>query len=147
MTATNHVVMGALVATYIHNPWIAIPAAVVSHFVLDSVPHYAFPDLKKKPLRFLQTLAIDIGLAASILAAILFLQPANFLLIVACGVAAASPDLMWLHYIIYKKSEKVAHWPAIVRFHSRIQREYTQLIALEAAWVLLTGGLLLTRLH
>ena len=41
MTASNHVAAGALIGAVI-NPWLAAPAAVTSHFVLDAMPHYGY---------------------------------------------------------------------------------------------------------
>lgn len=148
MTATNHVVTGALIATYVHNPWLAIPVAFASHFVLDSIPHTRFPEIGgKNPMRFLIALATDAGVAGSILMTLILLQPPNWLLLVGCGIAAASPDLMWLYYIIFKKSKDKAQWPALVKFHARIQKESLKFIPIEAVWFVVVSGLLVTRLY
>lgn len=40
MLETPHVFVGAAIATKIPNPWIAIPLAFASHFVLEMVPHW-----------------------------------------------------------------------------------------------------------
>lgn len=148
MTATNHVVTGALIATYLHNPWLAIPIAFASHFALDAIPHASFPATdNKEHLRFLMILAVDMAVAASILMSLLVLQPPNFVLLIACGVAAASPDLMWLYYIIIKKSREKEKWPAIAKFHARIQKESPRFIVIEVVWFIVAGGLLATRLY
>jgi hypothetical protein len=150
MTATNHVVAGALIATYLHNPWLAIPVAVASHFALDSLPHieYLKDKTDNQSLRFFIRLAADCGLAASILVTILLLQPAGVALILVCGIAAASPDLMWLYYLVLKKGPESSKRPAIVKLHAKVQK-YTsvKLWPVELAWLLITGGLLATRLH
>lgn len=149
MTATNHVVTGALIATYIHNPWVALPVAFAAHFALDSLPHCEPPG---KPnvlsFRFAVWLATDCGLAASILLTILLLHPPMVWLLLACGVACASPDLMWLYYLIYKKGHNQNHWPWLANFHGRIQK-YTspKLWPVELAWFLVAGGLLASRLY
>ena len=148
MTATNHVVTGALIATYLHNPWLVIPIAFASHFALDAIPHASFPATdNKEHLRFLMILAVDMAVAASILMSLLVLQPPNFVLLIACGVAAASPDLMWLYYIIIKKSREKEKWPAIAKFHARIQKESPRFIVIEVVWFIVAGGLLVTRLY
>ncbi len=147
MTATNHVLTGAVVATYVHNPWIALPVALASHFALDMVPHFRYPGKSANDPKFLLTLAIDAALAASILLSLLVLQPSDFILLVACGVAAASPDLMWLYYLVYKKGKGEAKWPFIVRFHAKIQRERYRYFAIEAVWFVVMGGLLVSRLQ
>ena len=43
MTVLPHVIVGALVGSYTNNVPLAIVGGVVSHFVLDSIPHYDHP--------------------------------------------------------------------------------------------------------
>ncbi|MDQ5972291.1 MAG: hypothetical protein QG553_450 [Patescibacteria group bacterium] len=146
MTATNHVVFGALVATVVQNPVIAIPVALASHYALDALPHFDYPVKGHHSLRFFIWLAIDCGIAASILASILLLQPANAGLMIACGIAAASPDLMWLYYTIYKHGEDKDNWPLFVKWHAAVQRHTgPKLWPLELSWLAAMGGLLLVR--
>lgn len=148
MTATNHVVTGALIATYMHNPWLAIPIAFASHFALDAIPHARFPEINgKQPLPFFIALAADTAVAASILLSLLVLQPPTFILLIACAIAAASPDLMWLYYFILKKGRDQERWPALVKFHARIQKESPKFIVIEVAWFVVASGLLVTRLY
>ena len=40
MIETPHVIVGAAIATKVVNPALALPLALVSHFVLDKVPHW-----------------------------------------------------------------------------------------------------------
>lgn len=40
MTATAHALIGASLAAKIANPYIGIPAAILSHFIADLVPHW-----------------------------------------------------------------------------------------------------------
>lgn len=40
MLETPHVVVGAAIAVKIGNPWLAIPLAFGSHFLLEKVPHW-----------------------------------------------------------------------------------------------------------
>ncbi len=40
MTGFNHAVTGALIAGAVGNPFLAIPLAFASHFVLDAIPHF-----------------------------------------------------------------------------------------------------------
>ena len=42
MTATNHAITGAIIATLIDKPIIALPLALASHFVTDMLPHFGF---------------------------------------------------------------------------------------------------------
>ena len=40
MTATAHALIGASLASITANPYIGIPAAIVSHFLADLIPHW-----------------------------------------------------------------------------------------------------------
>jgi uncharacterized protein involved in cysteine biosynthesis len=54
MTATAHALAGAALAVKISNPIIGLPIALISHFLLDLVPHWDFgTNWKKKTKRLL----------------------------------------------------------------------------------------------
>ncbi|MBU2632398.1 hypothetical protein KKG52_01660 [Patescibacteria group bacterium] len=40
MTATGHAVIGAIIAAKVGNPTLAIPLAVASHVIADTIPHW-----------------------------------------------------------------------------------------------------------
>jgi len=40
MTATSHAIVGSVIAAKIGNPALAVPIALASHVVLDSIPHW-----------------------------------------------------------------------------------------------------------
>lgn len=42
MTATAHALVAGAIANRLGNPYLAIPLAFCSHFVLDSIPHWDF---------------------------------------------------------------------------------------------------------
>ena len=141
--------MGALIATFAHNPVLALPLALASHFAMDTLPHFDYPNKKgdHANLQFFIWLAADCAVAASILTALLVLQPAYIGLILACAVAAASPDLMWLYYLVLKRGPAQSQRPALVRFHAAIQKHTAvHLWPAELAWLLVTGSLLASRL-
>jgi hypothetical protein len=101
VTASNHVVTGALIATAVAQPAAAIPLALASHFVLDALPHYG--DVNKSSWlnrNFKYILGIDLLLANLFLLAIIIMQPASWFLLAVCGVVAVSPDLLWLPYFL-----------------------------------------------
>lgn len=120
MTATNHVATGALIGALVVNPWIALPVSFFAHFALDALPHYDGPGHTEK--RFLYELSIDFGLATGILMSIFLLSPANWLVVIACAVACASPDLMWFRYWMAELKGEKRQLGRIASFHSRIQR-------------------------
>lgn len=92
MTGTNHALTGAYIAGAIGNPLIFVPVAFVSHFVLDSLPHFgeAFGKRKKlsKAVWVVDFTLLLIGLA-------ILLVTSNWLLILG-ALAAISPDLAWI---------------------------------------------------
>lgn len=136
MTATNHVITGIVLATAIRQPAIALPLAFVSHFVLDAIPHFGNHKLTHgKVQNFSIFLAVDMAIAASLLLVTFFLAPQGWQAMVAAGVLAASPDLMWVpEYIsmLRSKPEPKKNW--IKNFHSRIQCESPSGAIIELVW-------------
>ncbi len=94
MTATNHVLTGALLGLTIHQPLPAIALALISHFILDSLPHYG--DTNHVMKRFLIVLSSDMTAASLLLMTLAVIQPPHWQLSLICAIVAASPDLMWL---------------------------------------------------
>jgi hypothetical protein len=69
MTATNHMLAGAVVAVGLQHPLLIAPIAVLSHFVLDGLPHFGVhrhdhAKRNRHPL-FQYMLAVDIALAVA----------------------------------------------------------------------------------
>lgn len=124
MTATNHALTGALIGLAVQNPWIALPAALLSHFVCDAIPHFTDKRIRIGSTQFKRYLIID-ALGAVVVALYLFaLRPDGWF--VACWAAflATSPDLMWAQsFFRSQKAKKDTPMPThlIARFHSRIQ--------------------------
>ncbi len=128
MLLTNHVLSGALIGALARRPLPAFAAGVVSHFVLDTVPHWGQWENER---RFLQVAVPDglIGLAA--LGAFAAVSPPDRRLAVVAGMSgAALPDLdkpakLWFGW---------SPFPGPVdRFHSRIQHEAPRRAHLELA--------------
>jgi hypothetical protein len=125
-----------LIATLIPNPLAAIPLAIVLHFVLDALPHFDFLGGTNNPRIFSRMLGIDITLALVVLVTILIFRPAHWPLLIACGVACASPDLMWLPKYYRTLKEQPAHaLNALQKFHKNIQWcERPWGLGIEALW-------------
>ncbi len=144
MTASNHVLTGALLLAAVPHPAM-LPVALVSHFALDALPHFDAPDPDHTKKEFVYILFSDMAVAGSILLAIIVWQPVNWPLLVAGGILAASPDLMWFpHWVNELRGRPNKELGAISKFHSAIQR-YTHFRnwPIEAAWFLVSGLLLL----
>ncbi len=148
MTATNHVVTGALIATSITNPAIALPLALLSHPLLDMVPHFnMLYDPKVLKPSFIVILLIDMSIAASILLTILLSRPEHYLIILAGGILAASLDLLALPEFFDVIHHRAHKFGSVQAFLKKIQwSETTKGFAVEAAWLAMVGTLLVQKL-
>ncbi len=146
MTASNHVVTGALIAASVPNPVLGLTLALLSHLALDVLPHFGVNPTNTKV--FVPILITDCGLAATVLLSILWLQPPQVWIILAGGVLAASPDLTSLTYFLQiMQGQPIKPWNKLKRFLSWIQwSETVPGIAIELVWFLAFGSLLLAQI-
>lgn len=97
MTGLNHAATGIAIALIVRKPEFALPLALASHFVLDSIPHSAVSLARKKVFR-----AYLVGEALAMVAVTLVcmaLFPDIAMLIGACAFLAFLPDVFWpFHY-------------------------------------------------
>ena len=118
MLITNHVLSGALVGRVARGPASAFGLGVLSHFVLDAIPHWGAWGSRR---RFLRVAVVDGLVSLAVAGALAAVSPSERRPAVLAGMAgAALPDLdkptkLWFGW---------SPFPAAVdRFHSRIQRE------------------------
>jgi hypothetical protein len=123
MTMTNHILTGSILAKFLPLP-IAIPLAFLSHFVLDSLPHFGIPDFdfdatKKKHKKLWGTvLILDMLLTVALS---IWLIASGHLTWWLVGLVAYSPDLIWVYqFIVHKRI--VTQQNRLTRFHSGIQK-------------------------
>lgn len=139
MTATNHALTGALIGLVVGNPLIALPAALLSHFVCDVIPHYG-PDMDDatwlKSKQFKRFLSIDATLCVLLVAYLGVQRPAHWLLAAICAFLATSPDLLWLgKFLRLNKGNNQGSPNWFLRFARDIQWFQRPLGAVvEAAW-------------
>lgn len=126
MTATNHLLSGAVIGLVIDQPAAAIIVALASHFVLDALPHFGLKDwaerAKNKNL-FTAVVIID-GILASLALAIFLLVGAPWI-VFAAAIAAALPDVWWIYrFVVREKLGKLPPPPHnwFEDFHKKIQR-------------------------
>lgn len=142
MLETPHVFIGAAIATKIPNPFIAIPLAFASHFILETVPHWN-PHLNSETQKFGQPTrrstvitAIDSTLAlvaGSYIAYQALPNMSQAALIIACSFASVLPDVMEGPYFFLKaRTAWVKKW---ITFQKSLQNDTT------AFWGLLTQTL------
>lgn len=118
MTVTNHALTGAIIALLVPQPALAIVLAVVSHFVLDAVPHFGGVSWYEKWGKPMMCLALaDATFLCMSLAWLWVVFPAQYWLVVACAIAATVPDWLWgLYYL------NIGAKSMYFRFHLAIQR-------------------------
>ncbi len=115
MLQTPHVIVGTAIAIKVGNPYLAIPLALASHFVLDRVPHWnphTYTEAMKFGIPKKQTILlvlIDIGLAfgLGLLIASQFLPDyRRVLIILLAAFAAVLPDIAKYPFFLFKKARK-----------------------------------------
>ncbi len=114
MLETPHVAVGAAIASKIPNPFIAIPLAFVSHFVLDKVPHWN-PHIITETKQFgrptnksTAIIIVDCVLALSLGSAIaLSALPdiSRAITILLASFVSILPDLIEFPYFYFKKRD------------------------------------------
>ena len=148
MTASNHFVTGAAISTAVANPWLGIPLAILSHFILDALPHYGCKEfradnLAEKKLYF-TVLIIDTLLFLALIA--FTIVNLNNFTFAAYGFAAFSPDLVWVYRYTFLAWIGKVNKPVgkIEHFHSWIQKSETpQGLLVEIPYFIIVGGSLL----
>lgn len=124
MTATNHALTGAVIGLAVGQPFIALPAALASHYVCDALPHYGtnLPMEKLFKTRAFRDYLVAEALICALLVGLLALtRPQYWLLAAVCAFVAAAPDLMSINRYVTMRSGKPwkASWYS--RFAIRIQ--------------------------
>ncbi len=125
MTTSNHALAGTIIAVAVKQPEVALPLSFLSHFVLDSIPHYGHPgEGLKETLKHRRTLLIELFGLVGLL--VLFLTGAwGVGFVFLCAFVACSPDLEWpLWYVLYERRGQPVPRNRWTIFHKRIQREY-----------------------
>jgi len=152
MLETPHVVVGAAIATKIVNPFLAIPIAFGSHFLLERVPHWN-PHLNTEFKKYgsitktsTQIVIGDVVLSlvlGGFMASRALPDTGHAALILICCFAAVLPDVIeGPHFFLHVKSKLIDKW---ITLHKSLQADtdpipglLTQFITIAAAfaWVL-----------
>ena len=148
MTGTNHGMTGAVIAFLVKDPLLAIPLSFASHFACDAIPHFGVEDGKLFGRKFNIILVADFLIAVSLMVLFGIWFPGERLLIWACMIAAASPDLMWAYYELYVQfiNKRKPQFGPLARFHVWIQWSQTAKgVSVEVFWFLLMGLTVISR--
>ena len=122
MLAMNHALAGVLIGSALPLP-VAAPLAFLSHFAMDTLPHYGEPGQKRDQSRSYKAIIFaDIGLALCINFTLLFNVPnkANMLI---CGWLACSGDFSLVYYYLKHKTLHTAHNGLLKKFHLQFHYE------------------------
>lgn len=134
MTATNHALTGAIIGLTIANPAIAVPMAVLSHFVLDMLPHYG-DENRLAQRSFGVYLLIDAALCGLLVLLLAVARPTNWLLAAVCAFTAAAPDFLWIRKFTASRKKLQFHPNRIEKLLHDIQWFQRPIGALvEVAW-------------
>ena len=96
MTGFNHTLAGTIIAVITPTPLVPV-VALLSHFILDTFPHFGRSQtVKPYNKKFKLVLIIDALLCFSFLALGLYLFPDKRLAIILGAFFANLPDFMWL---------------------------------------------------
>jgi len=121
MTATNHSITAANLALITKTWWI-LPIALISHFVLDALPHFGSTKGKDIDKKFIVVYTIDFILLCSLWLIVLLVTGHFRYLVIAAMTAAALPDVVWIYRLILKLRKKIVPKKNILtRFHTAIQ--------------------------
>ena len=139
MTGLNHAVTGALVAASINKPALALPAALLSHFAADAVPHWDYR-LPGGVNGRIKVMALDLTLSLTALALLAITVDATPWIVVAGGLLGILPDTMWLRFFITGRPAIHGGEKSLInrlrRFHSWIQWSETPSgLLVELAWL------------
>lgn len=140
MTATNHALTGATIGLLVGNPLIAIPAAFLSHFVCDVIPHFGSQDRSIKWIQskaFKIYLVVDALVCLSLVMLLFASHPAHWLTAAFAAFAAASPDFFWIPRFLAARNGKKHTENAFGRFAGDIQWFQRPVGAgVEVAWLI-----------
>lgn len=115
MIALNHVLTGAAIGMAVRQPLLVVPLAFLSHFILDSLPHFTYGEPGTR--RFWITWSIDAAACTAALALLCMLKPELALVIIIGGVIAELPDVSLLLH--FRDKGVPDHW--FFAFHKWIQ--------------------------
>jgi hypothetical protein len=139
---------GALIAVAVERPILAIPLALLSHFVTDMLPHYGYGDIpfseRDSQRHFLVKQTVDTYFALGLLWFIPYLLRDAVTPVVTtwCMLAAFIPDIIWPYqYVLAQRRGKYPSLNWYTRFHKAIQwceRPWGAYV--EFGWLLLVIG-------
>ncbi len=107
MLLTTHVFVGVVIGILVKNPWIALPAALLSHFALDILPHWDFFSFQNKiTSEIMRKIYGDVFLGLLVGCYFAYTVMPNLskaITILGCSFLSIFPDLIEAPYVFWKK--------------------------------------------
>ncbi len=121
MTTSNHLFAGAAIALTVQQPVMAVPLALLSHFVMDALPHYGYSGLFGDAFKHKLTWVVEsVNLVGVPL--LIYLLWGQSIWIYVGALAAVTPDFMWVYrYARYERKGLDPGAHPITLFHKKIQ--------------------------
>jgi hypothetical protein len=125
-----HAIAGCLIGNYFNSVLLVIILAIISHFLLDIIPHWdgfsnkilfetkGRVDISKK-IVYLEV--FDSLIALALIAYFILLIPSKSIMILIGSIASLSPDIIKLGFLTPLKKNKF--YMSYLQFHSKIQKE------------------------
>ena len=143
MLTTAHAVTGATIGVLVPNPWVAVPLAIGSHFILDRVPHWQETLAPYTPThKTYVRIPIDLTLSLILVTIVASWHPSAALSVWLGAVFANAPDLDTFTIIMpHLRQGFIARF---YQWHSDIQRETSSMwgVATQVGLVIACIGLL-----
>ncbi|OGY23132.1 MAG: hypothetical protein A2172_02000 [Candidatus Woykebacteria bacterium RBG_13_40_15] len=120
MLSTPHLLVGAAIARSIPNPAISLPAAFVSHFLLDMTPHWDGSPSAPYKKKVIGGAALDYALGATIIFLISRGYP-NQPIILLGAFLATLPDFISILFRHVSRLGKIGILKKYHKYHLKIQ--------------------------
>lgn len=124
MTATNHALTGAAIGLISGNPYVALPLALLSHFICDAIPHFRVAikgDAFMQAPWFKTYLIGEFLLCLSLVLILAGTRPLNWQLASVCAFVAAAPDLLSIKRFSFALNNKKWKPTLFGKFATNIQ--------------------------
>lgn len=123
MTISNHVLVGSLIAVTVKEPVLVLPLALLSHYILDALPHYGYPGHGgyKEAFKHKSTYVLE-GLNIVGLVLLIFTIHFSVWVVSAAALLALLPDFEWPYrYWFYERKNLRPPNTITAKFHQKIQ--------------------------
>jgi len=124
MLATTHTLVSAAIITKVTPPYLSLPLVLISHYILDSIPHWdtgtgLTKGLKTKKTAFWETI-VDLAIAGSLVFYLFQLNKDFSALLWFAFVLGITPDLVEFPVLFLNKKPRLLE--KIIEFHDRFHQ-------------------------